>query len=126
MSCRITRDRATKVLKFDQLLYARTITERFGVDKTVMVPATAGGKPLSKEHGPKTPEEKEVITKIPYRKVVGALLTMTRLDISSAFRPVAKFCETSGMVHWKAALKVLQYMRRNPERWNTYDGDGNG
>ena len=52
MGCHITRDRAKKELKFDQLLYARAITERFGIDKTAMVPATAGVKPLSKEHGP--------------------------------------------------------------------------
>ena len=74
MGCHITRDRAEKELKFDQHLYGRTITERFGIDKTAMVPATAGVKPLSEEHGPKTPEEKEEMTKIAYREAVGALM----------------------------------------------------
>ena len=55
MSCHITRDRAKKELKFAQHLYARTITERLGIDRTAMAPATAGVKPLSKGHGPKTP-----------------------------------------------------------------------
>ena len=76
MGCHITRDRAKKELKFDQHLYARTITERFGMDKTTIVPATAGVKPLSKEHGPKTSEEKEGTTKVPYREAVGVLITM--------------------------------------------------
>ena len=57
-----------------KLLYARTITEPFGNDKIAMVPATAGVKPLSKEHGPKSPEEKEEMTKIPYREAVRALV----------------------------------------------------
>ena len=41
MGCYITRDRAKKKLKFDQHLYARTITERFGIGKIAMVPGTA-------------------------------------------------------------------------------------
>ena len=124
----ITRNRAKKELKFDQHLYARTITERFGIDKTAMVLATAGVKPLSKEHSPKTSEEEEEMTKITYREAVGALmwtLTMTRPDISSAVRAVAKLCENPGMAHWKAVVKILQYVRRAPERGTTYGGDGN-
>ena len=92
-----------------------------------MVLATAGVKPLSKEHGPKTPE-KEEMTKIPYRKAVGALIwtfTMTRPDISSVVRTVAKFCESSGMANWKAVVKILQYVRRTPEREISYGGDRN-
>ena len=75
MGCHITRDWSKKKLKSNQYLYVRTITERFGIGKTAMVPATAGGKSLSKEHGSKTPEEKGKMTKIPYREaVVGALM----------------------------------------------------
>ena len=72
MSCHIIRDQPKKELKFDQH-HARTITESFEIDKTTMVPATTGVKPLSKEHGPKTPKEKEEMTKIPYREAVGNL-----------------------------------------------------
>ena len=66
MGCHVTRDWSTKELRFDQHLYARTVTERFGIDKTAMVSATADVKPLSKKHGPKTPEEEKGTTKIPY------------------------------------------------------------
>ena len=57
MGCHITRNREKRELKFDQHLYLRTIIDRFGIDKTAMVPATTGGPPLSKEDGPKTPKE---------------------------------------------------------------------
>ena len=110
-----------KELKFDQRLYAQTITERFGIDKIVTVPATACGKPLSKEQG--------LETKIPYREAVGEpmwISTTTRPDISRTVHTVAKFCENPGMVHRTAVVKTLQYMRRTPEREITYDGDGNG
>ena len=38
VACHITRDRAKKELKFERYLYTRTIIERFGIDKTAMVP----------------------------------------------------------------------------------------
>ena len=65
MGCNITRDRAKKELKFYQHLYARTITERFGIDRTAMVPATAGVKPLSKNHGPKTRRSRKKRRRLP-------------------------------------------------------------
>ena len=129
MSCHITRNRAKKELKFDQNLEARTITDRFGIDKTAMVPVMEGVKPLSKEHCPKKPQEKEEMTKIPYRKAVGALMwtsTMIRPDISSAACTVANICENSGMAHWKTVVKIIQYGRRTLERGITYGGDWNG
>ena len=52
--------------------------------------------------------------------------TMTRPDISSVVRTVAKFCENPGMAHWKPVVKILKYMRRTPEKGITYGGDGNG
>ena len=70
IDCHITRDRVKTELKLEQHLYTRAITERFGIDNTALVPATAGVQPLSKEKVPKTPEEKEVITKIPSREAV--------------------------------------------------------
>ena len=46
-------------------------------------------------------------------------------DISSAVRTVAKFCKTPGMAHWKTVVKILQCVRRTPERVITYGGDRN-
>ena len=129
MGCHITRDRAKTELKFDQHLYARTITERFGIDMAVMVKATAGVKPLSKEDGLKTSEEKEEMTKISYREAVGALMwtsTRTWPYILIAVRTVIKLCGNPGIAHWKAVVKILQYVRRTPERGITYGGDKNG
>ena len=66
MSCRITRNRAKRELKFEQHVYTPKITERFRIDNTAMVLAAVNVKSLSKEYHPKTSEDKEVMTKIYY------------------------------------------------------------
>ena len=43
---------------------------------------------------------------------------MTRPDIASAVRAVARFCENPGLAaHKKAVLKIMQYMLHGKE-WN--------
>lgn len=115
----MTRDRIKKDLKFNQHLYVRTTTERFKIDKTAMVPAGAGEKPVSKKNGPKPSEKREEIAKTPYAEALGMLMwasTMTRSDISKAVRTMAKLCEDHGMSHWKAVVKIPQFVRRTPEK----------
>ena len=48
--------------------------------------------------------------------------TMTRPDISSAARTVAKFCENPGKKHWRAVVKILQCLRRTQDLGITYGG----
>ena len=77
-----------------------------------MIPMVTGAKPLSKEDGPKTSNEREEMRRIPYREAVGALMwaaTMAGLDLSFAAHNLAKFCDDPGPVHWKAAIKALRY-----------------
>ena len=73
MGYHVTLDRAKKELEFDQHLCAQTIIKLFGIDKTAMVLAIIGVKPLSKEHGRNTPEEEREMTEIPYQEAVGGL-----------------------------------------------------
>ena len=87
--------------------------------KTSSTPAATGIKPLSKKDGAKTPAEREEMENIPYREAVGALMwaaTMTRLDIASAVREVAKFSDNPGRAHWKAVRRILQYIARTKDR----------
>ena len=82
-------------------------------------------KPLSKEDGAKTPAEREEMENIPYREAVGALMwaaTMTRVDIASAVREVAKFRDNPGRAHWKAVRRILQYIAKTKNRGITYGG----
>ncbi|CAM9985453.1 unnamed protein product, partial [Ascophyllum nodosum] len=113
MGCHITRDRKAHELKRDQSLYAKSVVEKFSVKKANRIPASSGVQTLSKADEPQTPEEQKEALKFPYREAVGALMwvaTMTRPDIASAVRAVARFCENPGLAHKKAALKVMQYL----------------
>ncbi|CAB1104743.1 unnamed protein product [Ectocarpus sp. CCAP 1310/34] len=52
---------------------------------------------------------------VPFRELVGSLMwlaTQTRPDTANAVRAVARYCASPKMVHGKAALGILGYVRR--------------
>ena len=79
---------------------------RFGVNASSDIPATPGV-----ELGPR--EEGEPGGGWPYREAVGSLMwlsTMTRPDISNAVRAVARHSHNPTERHWKAVLKIMEYL----------------
>ena len=125
LGCHITRDRKARTVTFDQRRYARTVAERFGIDKTSIIPASPGMAPLSKADEPQTDAEIAEMRSRPYREAVGALMwiaTMTRPDLSYAAHNLAKFGDNPGPAHWKAATKALQYLKRTADLGVTYGG----
>ncbi|CAM9166761.1 unnamed protein product [Ascophyllum nodosum] len=81
--CHIIRDR-------------KLMVEKVGVEKASRISASSAVPTLLKADEPQTPEEKEEMSKFPYREAVGAHMwtaTTTRLNIACAVRPVARFCE---------------------------------
>jgi len=67
---------------------------------------------LSKEMSPKTKEEIKEMENIPYRRIVGKLLhiTKTRPDIATAVSIVSKYNSCYGMEHWKAVKRIVRYL----------------
>ena len=99
----------------DQHIYAENAAKRLNATKTIMIPTATGVKPLSKKDGHKTPEKREEVRRIPYRKAVGALMwaaTTTRPDLSFAAHNLAKFL----------AVKALRYFWRTKDLGITYGG----
>ena len=93
------------------------MVEKLG-EKASRVPASSGVPTFSKVDEQQTPEEKKEMFKFPYREAVGALTwvaMMTRLNIASVVRAVARFCETPGLAHKKAEWKVKQYLFHTKE-----------
>ena len=89
------------------------MVKMFDVKKSTKIPAASGVPTLAKVDGPRNPEEKEGMRKLPYREAVGALIwtaTMMRPDIACAVRAVARFCENPGPAHKKAVMKIFQYL----------------
>ena len=72
---RIKRDRAKRKLWLNQRKYFETILQRFNMQdsKPVKVPIHVGVK-LSAKHCPKTQEEKEYMSHVPYESAVDSLI----------------------------------------------------
>ena len=125
MRCHITRDHEAHEFKLDQRLYVKSIVKKFGVKKASRAPVSSEVPTLSKEDEPQTPEGEKYTLKFPYREAVGAVMwvaTMTRPNIASAVRAVARFCENPRLVNKKAVLKVMKYLLHTKEWGITYGG----
>eukprot|EP00253_Pinus_taeda_P006171 PITA_06171 len=84
----IKRDRAKRKLWLNQRKYVETILQRFNTQdsKPVKVPIPVGVR-LSVEQCPKTQEEEEDMSRVPYASAVGSLMyamVCTRPDIAHA------------------------------------------
>nr|CCA17491.1 putative polyprotein [Albugo laibachii Nc14] len=67
-----------------------------------------------REDSPKTPEEKEIMKRTPYRQLIGRLLyvaTCRRPDVAFAVSQLGRFASDPGQQHWKAAIIVLRYLK---------------
>ncbi|KAL2346633.1 hypothetical protein Fmac_000633 [Flemingia macrophylla] len=87
-----------------------------------IVPIQKGDK-LSEMQCPKNDLERKVMESIPYASVVGSLMyaqTCTRPDISFAFGILGRYQSNPGMDHWKAAKKVLRYLKGTNDYMLTY------
>ena len=88
LGIKLLRDWKNKVLALSQTSYIDKIVTRFGMEnsKRGLLPFRHGIH-LSKEQSPKTPEEKELMSKKPYASAVGSLMyamLCTRPDICYA------------------------------------------
>ncbi|XP_046145331.1 secreted RxLR effector protein 161-like [Osmia bicornis bicornis] len=64
---------------------------------------------------PTTEEERDRMNQVPYRSLIGSLMylaTSTRPDIAHAVSALSQFNDNPGEEHWKAAKRVLRYIKR--------------
>ena len=110
----IKRDRAKRKLWLKQRKYVETILQRFNMqdNKPVNVPIPVGVK-LSAEQCPKTQEEEEDMSRVPYASVVGSLIyeiVCTRPDIAHAVGVLSRFMSNLGKEHWTTVKWVFRYL----------------
>ena len=83
-------------------------------------------KYLSKSMCPKTQEERERMSKIPYASAIGSIMyamLCTRPDVSFALSVTSRFQSTYGEDHWAAVKNILKYLRRTKDLFLVY-GEG--
>ena len=115
LGMRIIRDRANGTLKLSQLEYVKKILNRFNMNEAKLVSTLLGSHfKLSKEQSPKTEEERDYMSKVPYALAIGNLMNAmvcTRPDIAHAMGVVSRYMSRPGKQHWEAVKWILRYLR---------------
>ena len=92
---RIIRDKTNDTLKLSQLEYVKKVLNRFNMNEAKPMSMPLGNYfKLSKEQSPKTKEERDHISKVPYALAIDNLMyamVCTRLDIAHAMGVVSRF-----------------------------------
>ena len=107
LGMRITRDRKNRKLTLSQNEYIEKVLKRFNMQngKLISTPFSSHFK-LSKEMCPKTQEEMDYMSKIPYASVVGSLMyamVYTRPDIAHAVGVVSGYMNNPGKEHFNGS-----------------------
>ena len=69
---------------------------------------------LTKEMCPKTQEEEDKMSKVPYASAVGSLMYVmvcTRPDIAHVVGVVSRYMSHPGIEHWNVVKWILRYLR---------------
>ena len=72
------------------------------------------GSILGVEGCPQSEEGCASMVGVPYRSLVGSLIYLavyTRPDIARGVSTLSRFCQDSGMAHWKAAKRLFRYVK---------------
>ncbi|CAB1102712.1 unnamed protein product [Ectocarpus sp. CCAP 1310/34] len=107
-ACFYERDVERGLLRISQQRFAEELAAEYGIEWGRSVPLPVSVKLTDFD-------ENEACADVPFRELVGSLMwlaTQTRPDIANAVRAVAWYCASPKMVHWKAALGILGYVRR--------------
>lgn len=116
----VTRDRTNGILEMSQSKFIRSILQRFDISRSSAIPAS----PFVDLRGV---NEERSVKELPFREVVGCLMwvaNQTRPDIANAVRAVARFSHEPKRTHWRAALKVLEYLNETQELGLRFHKDG--
>ena len=111
----IHRDRASKRLWLSQHSYVEKVLKWFSMRdaKLVSTPLAQHFK-LSTTQCPKTDDEVQAMSGIPYASAVGCIMyamVCTRPDLAQSVGVVSKFLQNPGRQHWDAVKWILRYLR---------------
>jgi hypothetical protein len=115
LGMRITIDKKNRKSTLSQGEYTEKVLERFRMQnaKSVNTPLSSHLK-LTKEMCPKTHEDIEYMSRVPYSSAVGSLMyamVCTRPDIAHAMGVVSRYMNNLGKEHWEEVKWILRYLR---------------
>ena len=126
LGIQLIRDRKNRLLALSQASYIDKVLIRFAMQnsKKGNLPSRHGIS-LFKEQCPKTPQEEESISRVPYASAVGSLMyamLCTRPDICYAVGIVSRFQSNLGFDYWIGIKHILKYLRRTRNYMLVYSG----
>ncbi|KAL0559238.1 hypothetical protein IC582_003835 [Cucumis melo] len=124
LGIQIVRNRKNKTLATSQTSYIDKMLSRYKMhnSKKGLLPYRYGIH-LSKEQCPKTPQEVEDMSNIPYASAVGSLMYVmlcTRPNICYSVGIVSRCQSKPGRDHWTAVKNILKYLRRTKDYMLVY------
>eukprot|EP00961_Rhodomonas_salina_P112879 1518615-Rhodomonas_salina.1 len=121
LGCDIVRDRVRGTLTIKQSAYIQRVLQHHGMQDAnpVKTPMEPGVRLLKRD----SPTSVDPRVQEEYRAIVGHisyLVQMTRPDLAFAFAELSKFVQAPGLVHLRAARRVLAYLVATSELGITY------
>ena len=114
------------MLGLSQSRYIDLMLKRFNIEESKRGYLPIGhGIQLSKKMSPKTPEERNKMSSIPYASTVRSIIYSifyTRLDVIYTLGIVSRFQTDPAEDHWKAVKNILKYLRRTKGVFLIYSG----
>jgi hypothetical protein len=115
LGIRITRDGKNHKLTLSQGEQIEKVLERFRMQnaKPVTTPLASHFK-LTKEMCPKTQEEIDYMSRVPYSSTIGNLMyamVCTRPNIAHEVGVVRRYMKNLGKEHWEEVKWILNYLR---------------
>jgi hypothetical protein len=111
----IRKDRDAKKLWLSYAGYVKKVLERFSMENAKPVSTHLENHfRLSTSQCPKTVEETEDMSKVPYASAVGCLMyamVCTRPDLAHVVSVVSKYMANPGKQHWDAVKWIFRYLR---------------
>ncbi|RVW94614.1 Retrovirus-related Pol polyprotein from transposon TNT 1-94 [Vitis vinifera] len=112
---KIHRDRFQDILGLSQETYINKVLERFRMKNcSPSVSPIVKGDRFNLDQCPKNDIEREQMKNIPYASAVESLMyaqVYTRPDIAFVVGMLGRYQSNPGMDHWKAAKKMMRYLR---------------
>nr|GEU29208.1 retrotransposon protein, putative, Ty1-copia subclass [Tanacetum cinerariifolium] len=121
------RDRSKRLIGISQNTYLDKILKRFKIEnsKKGNLPLHHGIK-IRKDLCPKTDEELDRMSRVPYASVVGSIMyamTCTRPDVSFALSMLSRHHQNPYEGHWTAVNNILKYLRNTKDGFLVYGGE---
>ncbi|GJT18106.1 retrotransposon protein, putative, ty1-copia subclass [Tanacetum coccineum] len=127
LGIKIYKDRSKHLIGLSQDRYLDNILKRFKMEnsKKRNLPLYHGIK-ISKDLCPKTDEELDRMSRVPYASAIGSIMyamTCIRPDVPFALSMVSRHQHNPGEGHWTVVKNILKYLRNTKDEFLVYDGE---